>query len=454
MKVRPLEHLSESVAIYRRHPVVSSALGLSIVLSVCALCCGLGVIAIPWFGCELYAFQVAAGTGEKVTRKRAWLSAGLFILASATLVVVASAISALGVDFSGEDAITDARRIGLSIAGVTLAMLFVVPFTYAPRILVDRGGTIGAAALESARFFVRDSLSGHLALVVLAHFIQSAPLTIGAIIALALADASAIPFVLLSVTPFLAATVPIGQGVITAAWVARRHRLTDASARRPAGKTPLWLSAFVSLVWISPGLSLALVIASLVSPSALVVVDVPPDGEALVSVDVDGARRIAIPDTALTIEIDDESAAIVASDGGGVGDLPLGSDAQIAHVDVIRSRDQFTIDLTSEGLRRRVVIDRAGVRQDDDLRTRLTQRLPRWGLLVLALALLLTPLILTRVVVEIAELRESSCRPVDALSDHELDERRAEVMKSSVVWTSLVVPLSLAALAAGLIALF
>jgi len=451
--VRPLTHLSESAAVFRKHPVIASALGLSLVLSVCALCCGLGVVALPWFGCELYAFQVAVGTDDKVSRKRAWIAAGLFILAAASLVVVASAISALGVDFEGEDAITDARRIGLSISGVTLAMLFLVPFTYAPRILVDRGGTIGGAALESARFFVRDGVLGHLGLVVLAHFVQSSPLLIATIIALALSDASAVPFLLLGAIPFLAVTVPVGQGVITAAWVARRGRLTDASKRRPAGQIPLPISALVAITWIMPGLSLALVIASLINPSKLSIAEADPDGEVVLDADVTDQHEVPIPDTALTLEVDGAHASVIASDGGGAGALPMRSDAPIEHIRISRDRDTFVIDLTTGSTRQRAVVDRAGVRQDDDLRTRLVERLPPWGLPILALALLITPLVLTRVVVALAEVRRMSTVPTSISTDAELLDKRRHVLQRGALWTLLIAPLSLGALFAGVAAL-
>jgi hypothetical protein len=453
MKVQPLTHLSDSVAVFRRHPIITMAIGLSMVLSVAALCCGLGVVTLPWFGCELYAFQIATGTGARVTRKRAWFSAGLFILASATLVVIAAAISSLGVDLEGEDAIADARRLGLSVGGVMLAMVFLVPFTYAPRILIDRGGTIGAAALESARFFVRDGVMGHLGLVLLAHFVQSAPLVTASVIALALADASAVPFLLLGAVPFLAVTVPIGQGVITAAWVARRDRLTDADKRRPAGRAPLALAGLLAFAWIAPGLSLALTIGALVRPSTLVVVDADAPGELLVeTADPTSRSPIAIRDTALTVEIDGSRAAIVASDGGGVGALPLRTDGAIEAVRVTRDRDAFAIDLTADGVRQRVTVDRSGVRQDDSLEVRFDERLPAWGLFVLALALLLTPLVLTPAVVDVAEVRASATLSTDALSDADLLRMRSRVIRRTAISVLVLSPTSLGALMAALLA--
>jgi hypothetical protein len=446
--------LRESLAIFREHPVIAASLGLCLVLSVCALCCGLGIFALPWFGCELYAFQVRVGTGEKVSRKRAWISAGLFILAAASLVVVASAVSSLGVDFEGQDAFTDARRIGLSVSGVTLAMLFIVPFTYAPRILVDKGGSIGGAALESARFFVHDGVPGHLALVVLAHLVQSSPLLVAAIVGLALADASAVPILLLVALPFLAVSVPIGQGVITAAWVARRGRLTDASKRRPAGRLPLALSALLAATWIAPGLSLALVIASLLDPSELPVVYGSAPGELVAEAAVvDGRRSIAIPDTALTIEIEGARATVEASDGGGAGRLPLPDDAPITNVIITRDYDGYYVDLQSGGTVKRVVIDRAGVRQDDDLRKRLSERFPFWGLPVLGLALLITPLLLTRVLVGLADLRRSATLPKGVLSEEDLAASRRRVLRAGTLWTLLLAPLSIGSLIAGLVAL-
>ncbi|MBW2460357.1 MAG: hypothetical protein JRH11_01840 [Deltaproteobacteria bacterium] len=466
MPIQPLDHLKESLGTFRAQPVSMAVLGLSLVLSAFLLPCGLGLVALPWFGSELYAFQVATQAGGKVRRNRAWLSAGVFILGAAILVIVAAVLASLGAHLRGEDAFTDARRVGLTAGGVALAAFFIMPFTYAPRILVDRGGSMGGAALESVRFFMQDGALGHVAMVFLAHAIQSSPLAIATVVGLLFADASLVPFLLLGAVPFLAVTVPVGQGVITAAWVARRHRLTDASRRRPAGRPPASVIAALALSWIAPGIGVSLVIASLVHPSPLLRI-----GEAdsmatdplrvLVDAQVEGrVRTLVIPDTALTVEVDGADVRVVASDGGGAGELPISSnsearetDREVHRVRIAGRRDLYLIDISTAAGWYRATIDRAGVRQGDDLGLRLAARVTPWGLLVLALALLLVPLVLTGGIAALAQLRASSARSPEDVPDLGLSARRARVLRSVALMTLGLAPLSLGALAVGLIAL-
>ncbi len=460
MPIQPLDHLKESLRTFRAQPVSMAVLGFSLVLSAFLLPCGLGLVALPWFGSELYALQVATQAGGKVRRQRAWLSAGVFILGAAILVIIAAVLASLGAHLRGEDAFTDVRRVGLTAGGVALAAFFVMPFTYAPRILVDRGGSMGGAALESARFFIQDGALGHVAMVALAHVIQSSPLAIAMLVGLVLADASLVPFLLLGAVPFLAVTVPVGQGVITAAWVARRDRLTDASRRRPAGRPPASVIAALALSWIAPGVGVFLVIASLVHPSPLMRIDesdsmATDPARALVDEDVGGrVRNLVIPDTALTVEVDGADVRVVASDGGGVGDLPIPGTREVDHVRITGRRDLYSIEISTADGWYRAVIDRAGVRRGDDLGSRLAARVSPWGLLVLALALLLVPLVLTGGIAALAQLRASSARPPEDFPDLELSARRARVLRSVALMTLGLAPLSLGALVVGVFALF
>lgn len=465
MPIQPLDHLRESLAVFRKHPVALAALGLALVLSVFLVPCGLGLVALPWFGAELYAFQVAAATGGAVRRRRSWFSAGVFILTAAVLVVAAAAVSSLGAHFRGEEAFSGLPRLALGVAGFVLAALFVMPFTYAPRILVDRGGSLGGAALESARFFIDDGALGHVAAVFLAHFVQASPLIIASALGVAIRDPSVVPFLLLGAVPFLAVTVPVGQGVITAAWVARRDRLVDASQRRPAGRPPAAVTVPLALCWVSPAVAVTLVIASLANPAPLERVDIGGSdlpagwaraGEVLVDESIgDRPRVIVVPDTALTLEVDGAVARVVASDGGGVGELPLGAarGSPVDNVRIARRHDLYVVDLTTAAGRFRATVDRAGVRRGDDLSRRLAGRVPPWGLVVLALGLFVVPLALTGVVAALAELRRSSALAPAELSDEALIARRRRTLRAAALSTLAIAPIAIGTLAVGVRAL-
>ncbi len=458
MRVRPIRHLVESAALFRAHPLTSAALGAAMAVSVCALCCGLGFVAVPWFGCELYAFQVHAATGERPARTRSWIAAGVFVLGGTLIVTSAGWLSTLGLDVRAPDpalpaaaAAADPRHALVSAAGGLFALLFVMPFTYAPRILVDRGGTLGAAVLESGRFFVRDGFFAHVGLAILSHVVQTAPVSIAVVVALSMSDESAIPLALLAGLPFMVLTVPLGQGIVTSAWVARRERLVDARAVTDAGRTPRALVALLCAALLAPPASLALLVGSLARPSALRE-GRAPEGEVAAELDVAGGEtRTAVTGTALSLEASAGDVAIVASDGGGVGSLPLRSESPVDGARVVRVRDVYFVEVAAGGPVYLTRIDRAGVRLDDDLRARLSDRLPSWGPVALAFVLFLTPLILLRVSVALAELRAASARA--DVSPPELAETRRRALALAWAAAGVLVPLGALALATGALAL-
>jgi hypothetical protein len=101
----------------------------------------------------------------------------------------------------------------------------------------------------------------------------------------------------------------------------------------------------------------------------------------------------------------------------------------------VRVRDAFAIELGAGEASYVTWIDRAGVRLDDDLSARLEDRLPPWGLALLALAMLATAL---GMMPAVARLR----------TDAPGAARRLALV------VLLLLPLHLTALALGLGALF
>jgi len=98
--------------------------------------------------------------------------------------------------------------------------------------------------------------------------------------------------------------------------------------------------------------------------------------------------------TALTLHADAHEVRVEASDGGGAGALPLRSDAPVERVRVARRADAYAVLVTQRGHgQTATVIDRAGVRLDDELRARLFDRIPWLGLLFMVASLLVTALV-------------------------------------------------------------
>lgn len=435
-------------------------LGVALVLAMASVCCGLGAVAAPWFGCELFATQIGAATGSRPPRTRAWLSAGLFLFGAVVIVTSAAWLATLGL---GVDVAVlsegiqpegdDLRTVAWAVLGALLALVFIVPFLYAPMILVDRGGSIGGAALESARLVVqRGGALAHLGLSISSHLVQTSPLILAAALTVALAGRTEVPWAVLGVLPLLSITVPLGQGMIVSAWVSRREELVDPVRTRVAGRPRRASSVALAAVLVAPALSIGLVVASLARPSQ------PQEGAAtggtvLLDRTLEPGARESFPvrDTALAVRVVEGWVAIEASDGGGAGSLPRPTDAAAERVRVVRERDAYGIEVSAEGRAWVTWVTRAGVRLDDGLQARFADRMPLAALLVLGAALLLTPVIVVRVLVRLAEVRRMAAAGVEGA---ELDGPRREARRAGWVTVALLAPLSAAALAVGILAAF
>jgi hypothetical protein len=90
-------------------------------------------------------------------------------------------------------------------------------------------------------------------------------------------------------------------------------------------------------------------------------------------------------------------------------------------------------------------VSRAGVRVDDDLRARFADRLGLYAVLLVALALMLTPLAVARVLVPLAEVRR-----LVAVGEHDAAARiRPSAHRTAWVAVAILSPLALIALAIG-----
>lgn len=455
----PWSHLVASARLFRREPVASLALGVALVLALASVCCGLGTVAAPWFGCELFATQIAAGTGTRPARTRSWLSAGLFLFAAVMIVASAAwlATLGLGVDMSvladaGRTSGDDLRTVGWAVAGALLALVFIVPFLYAPIILVDRGGNIGGAVLESARLVARGGPTRHLILSLASHVVQGSPVLVAGAVTAAWAGRSDVPWAVLASMPLLCVTVPLGQGMIVSAWLDRRDEVVDPARTVGSGRPSRALSVALAAVLVAPALSIVLVVASLARPSRPQA-GAATEGAVLIDREVGaGDEHLSIPGTALSVHVVDGWVSIEASDGGGAGMLPRPTEAPAERVRVVRVRDAYGVEVTA-GERAWVTwVSRAGVRRDDGLRARFADRIPFWGLLALGAVLLLTPVVIVRVLVRLADVRRLAARG-EAASDAAAERRRV-AHRAGWISVGLLAPLSLAALAVGIWAVF
>jgi hypothetical protein len=391
--------LRSATALLVVHPVVALGLGGALLLSLGAVCCGLGLIAAPWFVCELMAMVLGTARGRRISRHRGWLGAG-FIQAAA--VVVSTSAVVVSVTWLGTQLpvsplapLTTAgagqgQVLALVAGGSAVALVYMLPYLYAPLLLIEQGGSLGGALVHSASRVVRGGLGAHFLLSSASHFLQVLPPALAAGAVLAVGDPVILPLVVGLSLPAMALTIPMGQAMIVASY-AERVPPDRPMVAPPVGRP---LAVGFALVGLAPAVALLLIVAAVtVRPS------MPSPGSAPLGDVVAGGAlgsqvsTFPVPHTALEVHASRTHLSIHAGDGGGAGALPQPPDARFDRLRVIRVRDAYAVEVGSDAMSYLTWIDRAGVRLDDDLPARLDDHLPRGGLVVLALAMLATALL-------------------------------------------------------------
>jgi hypothetical protein len=387
----PVAAMREALRLIGVAPGAVIALGFSLYASLVAVCCGLGVLAAPWFLCELWALFISHGTGVTIPRSRAWIGAGLMqglaVIVTWSLVLVALCVlrpelltggaSALG---EGRMALLVQALLAMHVAGV-LVVGISVHVQYAPAILLERGGSVAGALLESARLVqesgalrtfvtagVGDALQVGLPLVGIALVTD-----LGSPLAMALGGAL---LLLVSVAALL-----IAQGMLAASYLAVRGQLAPAPSEARATRVgmALWLALLVGTLAGPVAVSFAALKPVAADPA-------PPLPEASVLLSLragpEPSQRF-IDDSALSVRLERGVASVIASDGGGAGAIP--SERPVRVLRVARARASaavpsaersYAIDLELDDGRHVVThVDEAGVRRDDSVERRIAARL-------------------------------------------------------------------------------
>jgi hypothetical protein len=477
----PLAAFRGSLALLRRRPFAGLALGLALYTSLVSVCCGFGIVAAPWFSCELLALLLSAGLAAPLPRNRSWLWAGLYQMAS---VIVLSSVALLalmalgpaqpfavapsgGLEMPSE--LLKALSVG-SIAGF-LVIALTAHFEYAPLILIERGGSLIAALLESARVV---SLTGVLRTFLLSSLAHGLPMlcAVGLIGVLALRAtlAASVVFIVL-LLPVLVLALVLGQGMLVASYLDLREQVTDPRSVPLGGEpskvgTAVWASllAFVALGPLLVSISLlkpALPSSvGLAREASVLFVMAPGPGD-------QPASERYVPGTALSVRASEREVRVVASDGGGSGAIPLpsphvrrvrlwqGRPEGAAQPSVPRAESSFGIEIElADGRRLTTYVDEAGVRLDDSWEQRLAQRLSPSSGLFLVLCFAWTAAWIARALPPQARIRRklSGHRPLGLDLEHE--QRLRAALRARVIGAALwLLPPALASLAIGLSAL-
>jgi hypothetical protein len=451
--------LAISWGMLRRHPVVESALGGAVVLSLASVVFGIGVFVTPWFVCEIFALQLSILRDEPTERTGAWVRAGLLVLGMVGLVLAATwlALLSIGPDVATADSAPGplpwpeaVERVGLIAAVTALTVGFITPLSYAPLILIDRGGRIGEAVLESAWLVRRGGLARHSALTFLAHLVPLLPALVAAVVVARTFERAATPLGVLLGLPLVPFSIPLGLGLLTAGYVARRDELPERRWTRAEGAPPFALRAVLIASTLAPVIGLAFLGVGALRPS-------PPrhghaSGELVLERTV-GDHRLFVPDTTLEVRVRGRTVEVLAGDGSGTGPLPAPWRRPIERVRVLRRDAYYAIELHTGDESWVTRVDRAGVRVDDRIAKRLTSRLPMWALPSIALAFALSALLLAPALEPLGALRRAYGAPADERPPLvELRAQRHAALRRAWRIAAVLAPASALAVAGGLFA--
>ena len=461
-----------------RRPLATLALGLALLTSLVAVCCGLGVVAAPWFLGELFALQITLGTGVRVARTRAWLWAFVLQMVAVMILCTVVGLTLLSV---GPDVVvggsldstgTLARDVAHSVlvfvvaGGLTLALT--VYFEHAPALLLDRGGQLTAALLESARLVADSGALRTWFTSGIAHGLQLAPIVLGVSLAAAFGTLSSTLIWGLTLLPLAALSLALGQGMVVASYLALRPSALDP-ARLPREAA---LSTSRALLWTT--LLLAVLSGPIIVSGALLRPALPREGTLEDGELLDTLRASAktkerfVADSALTLQVSEARVRVKGSDGGGAGTIPLPK-GKVREVRVLRPnllpegihRDGLGTSIYAiqialgDGRAFTTWINDAGVRLDDSLTRRLGSLLPPWMILALASCLVWAAIWVSLALPPQGRLRKRLSEQLSTEEHPSVSGALDRLLRrSALVAAGWLVPPAAASLAIGLWALF
>ncbi|HTU58213.1 MAG TPA: hypothetical protein VMF89_07260 [Polyangiales bacterium] len=398
--------LCASFRMLRERPWTSFLLGAAVSFSLISVCCVLGFATTPFFICELLALQLRAAGVQPLERAPAFTRAGGLLLAGMIMIGAVLVISLLaGTSVSSPTALSPSG-VAAALLGSAASWLLLTPLLYAPIMLLEHDVSPELALAHSAHTVLRAGLLANARLACAVFCVQHAPFALAAWL-VSIDDGRAALWVL-CVAPLVCISVPLGQGMLVSAYVQTAERRAPPTAMPAPFRR--WIRVW-SLLIVLPILSLVLLELGLSRPARIARVapnDIPAGEVVHIVVPTDRPQSLELPASALSLQVSTTEVSVTASDGGGVGELPLAAATPIARVRVVRVRDSFAIELTQADGTYLTRIDRAGVRLDDDLPARLRDRSRPWQWLFLLCTLLFTVVSSAPV---LAELQPTAANP-------------------------------------------
>lgn len=377
-------HIQRSRALMRREALILLGLSFCLHVSFVASVCGLGLLAAPWFACELFAFLlVGMGASKAVRRHRGWFVAGALFLGLQLLILTGVTFAWIGLSTSaplqGAAAAHDVvaiRPLLVFVSALVAALGVSIPLTFVPHhLLAGRMSALQALAdgLRDAR---RIGFAKLYQMVLLTQLVQLTPYFVMAVLVTWIWGRQAIPFGVLVLFPLQAVLLPFSQGVIASVFTQLSKEPNQQSV--PAAR---WSDVFALAL---PILLCLLSVASLLRPAPLP--NEPRyDGVPVFSSQVDGPTYIS-RDGDLQVALKRGSVYLETSDGGGAGK----SGRSVRSFNLEERADTYVAKLQTDKGPRALHFDRAGVRLDDGLSDRLAGHVPEWFFILLMVAMVLS----------------------------------------------------------------
>lgn len=478
------EAVSRSLGVVRVHPWVMLALGAALVLAILSTFTGLGFVLAPWFVCEVLALSLGASGITVQVRGLAWLQASLLVLAMGVLFgsVVVLAALVFGPDLAAVDRSAvlpwdqSILRLGGIVAISLAALVYVLPFVHVPTILVERGGPLGSAVLESVLLVRRAGPLHVFRLLLVAAGAALAPAVVAAVVAARTYDRASTPLGLLASAPLLLFSLPLGLVVVAQGYLLTRHMLPPrhlVHRERVSTATSLLLTVGV----VMPVVGLVLLLIACALPAPLLRGAVPVEAQLLArhglseprdrASDVRSAVQPAehlVPGTTLLVSVSpraltvrpafDDEAEVLSTPRSQSGASPIATVALYELADVIAVEP---CDAQGRPLGF-ALFTTAGARLDDTVHRALDERMGLWRALVFGPSFVVIALLVYAALEPLARCRHAGrhggrdgVRHGDERSPHEAQWLAAGHRARRVGW--LLVPLWLGVVTLGALAI-
>jgi hypothetical protein len=324
--------------------------------------------------------------------------------------------------------------------------VYSLPFAHVPLVLLERGGPVGSAVLESVLLVRHAGAIATFRLVLVTASFTLLPSVAGAIVTARLLDRASTPIGVVASLPLLLVSMPVGLGLVAQGYLLHRHRLPARHLvrQRPLDRRTTGLLAASVLAPIG-GLVLLLLACALPAP---LLASPTPEGAVLV-VEREVGRSFTVPGTALSLTATPTHVAIAAAiegrptvldtHGSRTGRQP------IARVRVLAVADLYAVELVGDAghVEGWALVDGAGARLDDTVHRALEERMGVRRALVFGPGFLVIALALLNGLGPLAEARGS-------VRTSEAQRHRAEARARTTAWA--LVPCWLAIVVLGALA--